>query len=173
MPIRRAAPADVPALVALERRAFDPRLYAPMSPARFRANGGSPTCEAFVFGEDDDPARVLGYSLGLRRRGAGWLRFYSLAVDASAKGRGIGEALFRHFEDNARALGLSTVLLEIREDNAFLRARYEGYGYTTYRRVEAYYPDGCACLKMRRALNGRDGKVQPPARRIRAHRPSQ
>jgi ribosomal-protein-alanine N-acetyltransferase len=157
MSIRRATAADVPALVALERRAFDPRLYTPMSPARFRANVASPTCEPFVFVEGDDAGpragAVLGYSLGLRRRGSDWLRFYSLAVDASAKGRGIGEALFRHFEDNARALGLSTVLLEIREDNAFLRERYERYGYTIYRRVEAYYPDGCACLKMRRRLD--------------------
>jgi ribosomal protein S18 acetylase RimI-like enzyme len=158
MSIRRATAADVPALVALERRAFDPRLYTPMSPARFRANVASPTCEAFVFVEDGDAGRagaVLGYSLGLRRTGSEWLRFYSLAVDASAKGRGIGEALFRHFEDNARALGLSTVLLEIREDNAFLRERYERYGYATYRRVDAYYPDGCACLKMRRRLDTR------------------
>lgn len=155
MPIRRATPADVPALVTLERRAFDPRLYTPMSPARFRANVTSSTCEAFVFVEDDDAGAVLGYSLGLRRRGSDWLRFYSLAVDAAGKGRGIGEALFRHFEDNARALGLSTVLLEIRADNAFLRERYERYGYTTYRRVDGYYPDGCACLKMRRRLDGR------------------
>lgn len=159
MPIRRASLADVPALVALERRAFDPRLYTPMSPARFRANVSSPTCEAFVFVEGDNAGAragaILGYSLGLKRRGADWLRFYSLAVDASGRGRGIGEALFHHFEDNARALGLLTVLLEIREDNAFLRTRYEGYGYTIYRRVEAYYPDGCACLKMRRRLDDR------------------
>ena len=157
MPIRRATAADVPALVALERRAFDPRLYTPMSPARFRANVASPTCEALVFVEDEDAGEragaVLGYSLGLRRRGSDWLRFYSLAVDASAKGRGIGEALFRHFEDNARALGLSTVLLEIREDNTFLRERYGRYGYAVYRRVDGYYPDGCACLKMRRRLD--------------------
>jgi ribosomal-protein-alanine N-acetyltransferase len=157
MPIRRATLADVPALVTLERRAFDPRFYAPMSPARFRANVASPTCEAFVFVEDDGAPHagtVLGYSLGLRRKGGDWLRFYSLAVDASAKGRGIGEALFHHFEDNARSLGLSTVLLEIREDNAFLRERYERFGYTVYRRVEGYYPDGCACLKMRRRIDG-------------------
>lgn len=162
MPIRRATPADVPALVALERRAFDPRLYVPMSAARFRANVASPTCEAFVFAEDDDAAEragaVLGYSLGLRRRGGRWLRFYSLAVDASAKGRGIGEALFHHFEENARALGLADVLLEIRADNAFLRERYERFGYAVYRRVEGYYPDGCACLKMRRRLD-----AAPPA----------
>jgi ribosomal protein S18 acetylase RimI-like enzyme len=158
MPIRRAQAADVAALVALERRAFDPALYTPMSPARFRANVASPTCEAFVFVESDDAGdragAVLGYSLGLRRSGADWLRFYSLAVDKAAKGRGIGEALFQHFEDNARTLGLSTVLLEIREDNAFLRERYTRYGYTIYRRVDAYYPDGCACLKMRRRLDG-------------------
>jgi ribosomal-protein-alanine N-acetyltransferase len=158
MPIRRALPADVPALVALERRAFDPRLYAPMSPARFRANIASPTCEAFVFVEGDEAGpragTVIGYSLGLHRRGGRWLRFYSLAVDASAKGRGIGEALFHHFEENARALGLSTVLLEIRADNAFLHERYGRYGYTVYRRVDGYYPDGCACLKMRRRIDG-------------------
>jgi ribosomal-protein-alanine N-acetyltransferase len=158
MPIRRAQPADVPALVALERLAFDPRLYAPMSPARFRANIASPTCEAFVCVEGDESGpragTVIGYSLGLRRRAGRWLRFYSLAVDASAKGRGIGEALFHHFEENARALGLATVLLEIREDNAFLRERYERFGYTVYRRVDGYYPDGCACLKMRRRIDG-------------------
>lgn len=157
MPIRRAVAADVPALVALERRAFDPRLYTPMSPARFRANVMSPTCEAFVFveGEDagDRAGAVLGYSLGLKRKGGTWLRFYSLAVDASAKGRGIGEALFRHFEENARRLGLSTVLLEIREDNGFLFERYRRFGYEVYRRVDAYYPDGCACLKMRRQID--------------------
>ena len=161
MPIRRATAADVPDLVRLERRAFDPRLYTPMSPARFRANVASPTCEAFVFVEEEgrpNAGAVLGYSLGLRRRGGDWLRFYSLAVDASAKGRGIGEALFHHFEENARALGLSTVLLEIREDNAFLRERYTRYGYEIYRRVEAYYPDGCACLKMRRRLAGTSGE---------------
>jgi len=154
MSIRRARKQDVAALVALEQQAFDPQRYAPMSRARFRANLASPTCEAFVFVEDAGAAagQILGYSLGLRRRGGRWLRFYSLAVDRSAKGRGIGEALFRHFEDNARALGLTTVLLEIRADNDFLRERYQRYGYAIYRRVPGYYPDGAACLKMRREL---------------------
>ena len=150
MTIRRAGPPDGDAIARIEAAAFDPARYVLFSRRRLAANLANPACRVFVW--DDPDMGVIGYSLGFSRRGQGWLRFYSLAVDPRAKGRGIGDALFHHFEADAARAGFASVILEIRADNRFLKDRYEALGYRTYRVVDGYYPDGDACLKMRKTI---------------------
>jgi hypothetical protein len=42
--------------------------------------------------------------------------------------------------------------MEIRADNRKLLDRYLGLGYSRYRDVADYYPDGSGCIKLKRNL---------------------
>jgi len=77
-------------------------------------------------------ARLVGYATGRVHRGfltKGSAAFlFSIAVDSSARGEGIGRALMEYFVDSARSLGLRELDLEVERDNVAARALYESFG---------------------------------------------
>lgn len=149
MQIRPATPDDAAALAGIEREAFDPAHYSGIWGIRQfrRAIAGGRHLVLVACLDDDRPA---GYGLGMVRAGSGLVRFYSLAVAGAAKGRGLGEALFHAMEAAAQERGYAGMTLEIRKDNGFLHRRYLSFGYAPYREIPDYYPDGCACIKMKK-----------------------
>ena len=142
--------ADLDRLVAIECAAFDPELYVRMTRRQFAAHLASP--RALILVARDSSAGPVGYALCFRRRGTGYLRLYSLAVDPAFQGGRVGAELFKGVEDAARREGLG-VQLEIRADNRKLLERYRGLGYARYRDVPDYYPDGAGCIKLKRDLS--------------------
>ncbi|MBB5207427.1 GNAT family N-acetyltransferase [Chiayiivirga flava] len=150
--IRPARPDDADALARMEAATFDPVHYdSLLSAARFRHHARNPSAALGVAaGGDDVP---LGYALVLFRRGSDAGRFYSLAISAAMQGHGLGHALFDWAEAETVRRGRHRLNLEIREDNATLLQRYSRRGYVIYRRVDDYYPDGAAALKMFRRLD--------------------
>jgi ribosomal protein S18 acetylase RimI-like enzyme len=148
--ITPARTTDLDRLVAVEGAAFDPALYLLMSRRQFAAHLASP--RALILVARDSGAGAVGYALCFRRRGTGWLRLYSLAVDPAFQGGRVGAELFRAVEDAARREGLG-VQLEIRADNRKLLDRYLGLGYSRYRDVADYYPDGAGCIKLKREMS--------------------
>jgi len=58
-----------------------------------------------------------------------------MAVEPDHQGRGIGAALLRGAEDEARRRGLPYMTLMVTEENAAARALYERGGYFTERRL--------------------------------------
>jgi ribosomal protein S18 acetylase RimI-like enzyme len=148
--ITEASLADVDGLFAVEQAAFDPRLYTLMTKRQFSRHIGSRTAVFLVArGSAGEP---IGYALGFLKENTGYLRLYSLAVDPAHQGGRVGAELFGATEAAARSRGLKGVQLEIREDNARLHERYLRLGYHEYRRVPDYYPDGAACIKLKRDL---------------------
>lgn len=139
--------ADLDRLVAIERAAFDPGLYVWMTRRQFAAHLASP--RALILVAHDSGVGPVGYALCFRRRGTGYLRLYSLAVDPAFQGGRVGAELFQGFEEVARREGLG-MQLEIRADNRKLLDRYLGLGYSRYRDVPDYYPDGSDCIKLKR-----------------------
>jgi ribosomal protein S18 acetylase RimI-like enzyme len=85
--IRRALPADVDALVALEHRSFDTDRLSRRSFRRFL---GSDTAACLVAADQE---ALVGYALLLFRRDTALARLYSIAVDPARRGAGIGAAL--------------------------------------------------------------------------------
>lgn len=142
---------DAATLCAIEGRAFDPRKYdgSMMSLRAARHSIADGNALMIVVPKK---GRVAGYALVLFRQDGNLARFYSLAVDPDFQGQGLGTVLFSAVEKISRRAGAKELLLEIRADNEVLKKRYGAMGYRPYRIVPDYYGDGCAAIKMRRAL---------------------
>ncbi|MGE0311320.1 MAG: GNAT family N-acetyltransferase/peptidase C39 family protein [Lautropia sp.] len=100
------------------------------------------------------PARpaLLGYALVLYRQGTSMARLYSIAVDAGARGRGIGAALVEACEAAARESDHAFLRLEIRTDNAASIALFERLGYRRFGHFDDYYEDGAGALRYQKSL---------------------
>jgi ribosomal protein S18 acetylase RimI-like enzyme len=57
------------------------------------------------------------------------LNIHDLAVAPQVRGRGIGRALLRAIEDEARRCGCCRLTLEVRADNTIARRLYEDFGF--------------------------------------------
>ena len=65
-----------------------------------------------------------------------------LAVDPNLRRGGHGRALLRHSEARLAAMGIQTLLLEVRVSNAPARRLYEAEGWGRQGLRRAYYRDG-------------------------------
>jgi ribosomal protein S18 acetylase RimI-like enzyme len=137
MRLRRAGPADLYAVLALESLFPGDRLTR----RAWRRLLASPTAVAWVI-ESVDEGAVLGNLLLLFRRRSPWARVYSLVVAPAARGRGWAQALLAAAEAEASHRGCAGLRLEVREDNTVARHLYAGLGYHEIARLPAYYEDG-------------------------------
>ncbi|MBL8300434.1 MAG: GNAT family N-acetyltransferase [Rhodanobacteraceae bacterium] len=144
--LRRAVPADLPALLALENASFS---YDRMSARQFRRHLDSPS--ALLLVADDTPA-LLGSALLFFREHSSLARLYSLATATAARGRGIGRALLAAAEAGARARGCNRLRLEVRQDNAAAVQLYETQGYRRIAALDSYYDDGAAAWRYEKPL---------------------
>lgn len=144
--IRRARPADLDALVALEQASF---AGDRVSRTQYRRHLRSPSAQVIVATQG---RRLAGAALVFFRRGAGVARLYSLAVAATARGCGIGFALLWTAEQAARRRGCHGMRLEVRVDNHAAIALYEGAGYVAIGTRAGYYEDGSDALRYEKAL---------------------
>lgn len=134
--IRRATPADVAGLLALEEATFDSDR---ISRAQWRRHIANSSASVLVSGQPDhvDAAVVVFY-----RRNVRSARLYSLAVGAHARGSGVGGALLAAAEADARARGCDSMRLEVRIDNPAAIALYERRGYARVAQLPHFYEDG-------------------------------
>jgi len=146
--IRPAVPADVPALVALEERAFTTHRIAE---ATFRRMLLHATRPVLVFAAEDD-GRLLGYASVLARRGFPEARLFSIAVADAARGRGAGRSLLAAAEHAARDLGCTSLRLEVDPENSAAVRLYEAAGYAVGGRHPDWYGPGRPCVVYRRSL---------------------
>lgn len=145
--VRRATPADLDALVALERCAFSGDR---MSRAQYRRHLASPRATVLVADTPDEG--LLGSALMFFRAGSTLARLYSIATAPAARGRGLGARLLAAAEDAARARGCHAVRLEVRVDNTPAMGLYERAGYRRIGRYPAYYEDGVDAWRYEKAL---------------------
>lgn len=128
--LRTVADADLRAIAAIERAVFSD----PWSEASFAGLLGAPRVRMTVADVDD---RVAGYSILMLAPPDADLA--NLAVAPWARGRGLGRALLEHAIDEARALGVEHVYLEVRPSNARALALYEGVGFRAVGVRRRYY----------------------------------
>lgn len=114
--IRRAAPADAPAIWAIHTRAIRETASAHYPPESVVAWSGRMTPESYVepiearvvlVAEDDD-GRIAGYAQLNPREGI----VQACYVDPDFNRRGVGRALMAAVEDEARAHGRTALLLD-------------------------------------------------------------
>jgi ribosomal protein S18 acetylase RimI-like enzyme len=146
--IRQAMPADLDALLALERASFEGDR---ISRTQWRRHLGSTTAAVWVAGEASagavDAAAVVFY-----RRNSSMARLYSLAVALHARGAGLGRRLLAAAEADAQAHGCSVMRLEVRVDNAPAVALYERHGYVRGPRIPGFYEDGADAWRYAKRL---------------------
>ena len=165
--IRRAAHADLSALVVLERRAFS---TDHLSPRQYRHHLNNPS--ALVLAAVDRTG-LLGKAVVLFRKGSGIARLYSIAVDHAARGRGIAKALLHAAERGARARGCVHLRLEVNQANRGAIALYEKLGYRRFGAIAGFYDDGADAWRYEKSLRkakstNRAPSAFPPSR----HRPT-
>lgn len=144
--IRRATPADLDALVALERAAFT---TDHLSRRQYRAHLRSPSAAVLAA---LDGTRLLGKAVIFFRRNSDIARLYSIAVADVARGRGVGAALLSAAEAAARRHGAGRMRLEVRQDNAAAMHLYERRGYRRFGAHAGFYEDGADAWRYEKGL---------------------
>lgn len=97
-------------------------------------------CEAHaagVFVAEED-GRVLGYITTRIDRATGKGRIPNLAVDASARGRGIARQLIQHALDHMRSEGMTVAMIETMANNDVGQHLYPSCGFTEIARQIHY-----------------------------------
>lgn len=149
--IHLLSPDDAEELLALERACFNTAYYDSLLTRATLAHFCGPANGVILVYKDE--GRIAGYAQITFKSNLDAGRFYSLAVHPDFQGKGAGGALFDGAEKFCVAVGAPTVLLEIREDNDVLKARYERRGYRIYRKVPDYYADKASALKMKKTFS--------------------
>jgi ribosomal-protein-alanine acetyltransferase len=144
--IRRAKPADLDALVALERHAFT---TDHLSRRQYRKHLHSTTAVVLAA---VDKGGLLGKAVVFFRRNSGIARLYSIAVAHEARGRGLGEILLRAAQRAARARSCTRLRLEVRQDNPGAIRLYERLGYRRFGARPRYYEDGADAWRYEKEL---------------------
>jgi ribosomal-protein-alanine N-acetyltransferase len=128
--IRTATPADIPALLVLDRGAPTAAHWSEADCLRLFSEAGR---VALVIEEDCVHGFVFGRDLG-----AEW-EIENIVVASPAQRRGLGERLVEELLGLARKHGVQAVFLEVRESNRAARALYSKSGFVESGRRESYY----------------------------------
>lgn len=144
--IRPVEPADLDAIVALERRCFDRDAQTRRSLRYLLTQANAIN----LAGQCD--GRLAGYLTLLLRRGARAARVYSIAVDPSARGRGMAGRLLGTAETHAIRRGCNRMVCEVRASNRASLALFTGCGYQRNRDLPAYYPGGEDGVRLEKRL---------------------
>jgi [ribosomal protein S18]-alanine N-acetyltransferase len=142
MSIRHATPADIPAMMALEKRAATAAHWSAEQYDRVFSNGAPSRVLLIVEEESTLQAFVAGRVLDQE-----W-EIENLAVAALARRRGLGSRLLGEFIEMARSRHAEAVFLEVRESNLAARRLYEKWAFVESRRRKRYYrePDEDAII---------------------------
>ncbi|MGH8213111.1 MAG: GNAT family N-acetyltransferase [Rhodanobacteraceae bacterium] len=144
--IRRTRTGDLDALVGLEDATFD---HDRVSRAQWRRHLRSESaCVLAAEGSGD----LLGCALLFFRSGARSARLYSIVVAQYARGRGLGAALLKAAEREARARGCEVMRLEVRIGNRTAISLYEKLGYLRRERLEGFYENGADAWRYHKTL---------------------
>ncbi|MEK6986404.1 MAG: N-acetyltransferase [Candidatus Thermoplasmatota archaeon] len=144
-PIRRAKESDLPAILDLERAAFQD--YRQASEASLRRSIASPRQSFWVI---PGPKRLDGILVLWHFRDT--VRVYDIATHPEARGQGVGRRLMAHAEKLAKQQGARTMSLEAEEQDPRLVGWYEGMGFVRVARLKDFYHEGCSALRLRKTL---------------------
>ena len=138
--------ADFETLWQLDQECFPPELaYSRTELAGYIRRRGSVTVVAELEGE------IAGYIVA-ERGGRKVGHIITLDVRTQARRAGLGSKLMSAAEERLRALGCSSLLLEVAVDNAAAIAFYHRLGYATLATIPRYYNDQTDALLLGKKL---------------------
>ncbi len=134
--LRPLGACQVADLTRLEQASFTSDLLSPRSFRRFIHSATADGHGAFIEG------RLVGYSLMLMRRNSARARIYSLAVDSSQRGKGVGRRLLEALTPLALEHGKTSLQLEVATTNTAAVVLYESLGFRRVASRPGFYEDG-------------------------------
>jgi ribosomal-protein-alanine acetyltransferase len=143
--IRPADPADLDALLAIERASYPDDAWSAELMAAELANPHGHYLVAV-----DDAGAVAGYAGLLAPIGTGQGDIQTVTVAPHARRQGLGRALLVRLLDEAARRGAQELFLEVRHDNAPAQALYRDLGFEQIGVRRNYYGHGVDALTMRR-----------------------
>lgn len=147
MSLRDATPADLDAIMLIERRSFPTDAWSAETMA---AELASPHGRYLV---DEHEGTIVGYGGVRALHGSPDADIQTIALDADHRGTGRGRTLLRALLEAAVGRGAREVFLEVRADNPTAEGLYLSEGFEEIGRRPRYYqPDGVDAIVMRRAL---------------------
>lgn len=145
MTIRKAYPSDLDRIVELEREIFPDDAW-PRD--QLDDDLRSPYAHFLV---TEVEGQIVGYAIAHFLPGNDVADIHNIAVLDTARGRGLGSALFDRLVAWCREQGATAIMLEVRADNQPAQALYTSRGFHTIAtRVGYYQPAGIDALVMRR-----------------------
>jgi ribosomal-protein-alanine N-acetyltransferase len=144
--VRPATPADLDAVVALERDCLGADAWSPGLVAEGLA-GTVPTVTYLVAGDPVDGHAVVSVAGDVAE-------LQRIAVAPAARRTGVATALLAAVVEASRRGGADRLLLEVREDNAGALAFYAARGFVAIDRRPRYYADGAPAAVLRLPLVG-------------------
>lgn len=141
--LRPATPDDLDAIMAIERVAFASDAWS----ERLMADELASPHNHYVVVERG--GRIEGYA-GLRApAGSKDADIQTIALTASARGRGTGRAIFEALLEQASLRGVRNVFLDVRDDNTVAQSLYASEGFREIgRRTKYYAADGVDAIVM-------------------------
>jgi ribosomal-protein-alanine acetyltransferase len=133
--VRPATPADIPAIVALERETPSAAHWPEASYRRVFGPDAAPARIALV---SESAGRVL-HGFVIARLAGDECELENIAVDRKRQRRGLGTQLLQELIAAARAQRAARIFLEVRKSNAAARALYERCGFAIAGRRPSYY----------------------------------
>ena len=97
-------------------------------------------------------SKVLGYIMGLGRRGSSVVRIYTFCVRKDYRHKRIGTSLLQRLERECQRRGLFNLILEVGEGNASALGFYKKNGFVEFSRIPRYYTDKTTAIRMRKVL---------------------
>jgi ribosomal-protein-alanine acetyltransferase len=148
MMTRRATPADLDAIMALETSVFTTDAW---SSDAMRSELSNTHGHYLVV--EDAAGVVVAYAGLLAPRGSGQADIQTIAVVESERRSGIGRALMTSLVDEARAREAEHLFLEVRADNPAAQTLYRDLGFEQIALRPGYYqPGNVDALVMRMTL---------------------
>jgi ribosomal-protein-alanine acetyltransferase len=166
--LRRATPADLDAIMRLERATFEADAW-PEDAMRRELESPHGYYLVAVDGETDaSTAPLFGYAGLLAPTGSGQGDIQTIAVDPARRGAGLGRALMHALLAEARRRDAEHVFLEVRADNPVARGLYDSLGFAAIGVRPRYYRGGIDAVLMRLELTpARPSPAAPAAEEAR------
>lgn len=97
-------------------------------------------------------SKVLGYIMGLGRRGSSIVRIYTLCVRKDYRVKGVGTSLLQRLERECQKRGIFSLVLEVGEDNLPALRFYRNNGFVEFSRIPEYYSNKTNAIRMRKVV---------------------
>ena len=136
MSFRDATPADLEALLALERACYPPNQAYEADEYRYAL---AKARAVNLVWEERPGGPPLGFVGAFHHRAWRVGHVYTVNVHPDRRGKGLGLALLAEAERRLAALGMTRVVLEVNVENASAIRLYEKAGYRLVRRLPDYY----------------------------------